>query len=105
MFVQNQFYKVRTGPYWGPGRELVDNEYRDISLPYQDAKRYSLVLVSVAIDFHSFIFYREDVWAEEVSISLQEFTGYQTTASGYQNYVKKHGNAAGKDVLKEFVLK
>lgn len=34
-----QFYKERTGPYWGPGRQLVDNEYRDIILPYAEAKR------------------------------------------------------------------
>lgn len=38
-FTFQQFYKVRTGPYWGSGRELVDNEYNDIILPYQEAKR------------------------------------------------------------------
>ncbi len=51
------------------------------------------------------IFYRVDVWGEEVNLSLEAFGGYQTTASGYQNYVKKHGESAGQDVLLEFVRK
>lgn len=45
---------------------------------------------------------REEVWADEVSLTLEEFMGYQTTASGYQNYVNKHGQSSGEEVLKEF---
>lgn len=34
-----KLYRQRTGSYWGSGRELVDNEYSEIVLPFQDFTR------------------------------------------------------------------
>ncbi|XP_046456933.1 putative methyltransferase DDB_G0268948 [Daphnia pulex] len=71
-------YYQRTGPYWGSGRELVDNEYSNIVLPFED-------------------FIREEFWTEETRTTISEFVGYITTWSGYQNYCKNHGAQAGEN--------
>ncbi|XP_057369591.1 putative methyltransferase DDB_G0268948 [Daphnia carinata] len=76
-------YHKRTGSFWGKGRELVDNEYSDIALPFKD-------------------FTREEFWTDPITTTMSEFVGYITTWSGFQNYCKVHGLKAGEEILEEF---
>lgn len=65
------FYKNTTGPYWDSARKLVENEYRDISFPFE-----SLPCPEFTI---------------KVKWTLDQFGGYLNSWSAVQKYKKVHG--------------
>lgn len=65
---------------WHANRALINNLYRDVSLPYPLSERHDI--------------------KEKLAYSIDEFKGYLTTWSAYQDYCKKHpGNTILEDLL------
>lgn len=48
---------------------------------------------------------REEFWTEEVSTTLAEIAALLETAGPYQNYCRSKGDAAGRELLDEFITK
>ena len=69
------FYdNLRQGGYWHQRREHIDNEYKDVQLPFAVTERHDLSMSS--------------------AMTLAQFTGYVSTWSGYCSYCEQHpGNA------------
>ncbi|XP_066289823.1 putative methyltransferase DDB_G0268948 [Branchiostoma lanceolatum] len=71
-----QFYKGSLQGCWNKGQQFIDNDYRDLPMPYEDTERdYSM---SIKVDY-----------------TLPEFIGYLSTWSGYQEYCRRHPEDQG----------
>ncbi|KAK2712054.1 putative methyltransferase DDB_G0268948 isoform X2 [Artemia franciscana] len=75
-------YSVETKGYWGPGRYSVDAEYKDIIIPYKECIRENYYV--------------------ELNHSLEYFSNYITTWSGFQQMKKDKGNEKATDVITNF---
>lgn len=65
------FYNHKTGPYWDPARQLVENHYRDIPFPFE-----TLPCPGFNITVH---------WTPD------QFAGYLRSWSATQKYIASHG--------------
>ena len=67
----SEFYRsLREGGYWHKARKHIDNEYRDVLLPFSETERHNIVMSS--------------------EMSLSQFIGYVSTWSGFQTYCQRH---------------
>ncbi|KAK4010020.1 hypothetical protein OUZ56_019167 [Daphnia magna] len=78
------FYCERLGSFWGTGNRHVYDEYANIVVPFAEITR-------------------EEFWTEEVSTTLAEIAALLETAGPYQNYCRSKGDAAGRELLDEFI--
>jgi len=76
----NHFYTEVIGPYWDPERKLVDQRYATIEFPFEK------------IDTPPFEFSSE--W------TLDELSGYITTWSAVQKFIKQNGRDPVADLTK-----
>jgi SAM-dependent methyltransferase len=65
------FYTDIVGPYWDPERKYIDEEYKTIPFPFEEAAVPAL--------------YHQLLWTRE------QFTGYLATWSAVQHYIKDKG--------------
>jgi len=79
----DKFYKVDLAGHWAAERKIVDNRYKEFIIPYPD-------------------FIRDDSFFHEMDTSVSDIMNYCYTWSGYQNYVKKHGEKEGAELVKNF---
>src|SRR5690606_14122873 len=64
------FYNNTVGPYWDEARKLVENEYRDISFPFDEIECPR--------------FYIRVDW------TFEQFAGYLSSWSATQKYIRTH---------------
>nr|CAH0111991.1 unnamed protein product [Daphnia galeata] len=76
------FYRVRLGDYWASGVRIVENEYKSITIPYED-------------------FVREEFYVEDCQ-TLSYLMNFFSSWCIYNNYCEVNGEAAGKEILQEF---
>ncbi|XP_046637235.1 putative methyltransferase DDB_G0268948 [Daphnia pulicaria] len=76
------FYRVRLRDYWAKGVSIVDNEYKSITIPYED-------------------FVREVFYVDECR-KLSDLMNFFSSWCIYNNYCEVNGEAAGKGILEEF---
>eukprot|EP00058_Branchiostoma_floridae_P019125 XP_002604614.1 hypothetical protein BRAFLDRAFT_92848 [Branchiostoma floridae] len=71
-----QFYKGSLKGCWNKGQQYIDNNYRDLPMPYEETIRdYSMSIKG--------------------EYTLPEFIGYLSTWSGYQEYCSRHPEDQG----------
>jgi len=77
----SDFYLNVVGPYWDPARKLIEDEYRNIEFPFEEitAPRFRII----------------------VEWTLEHYTGYLSSWSATQKYIKTNGN----DPLAELIKK
>jgi ubiquinone/menaquinone biosynthesis C-methylase UbiE len=66
-----EFYLGTTGPYWDERRKLIDDEYKSIAFPFEDIHFPKIEMTTA--------------W------SLEHLTGYLTTWSATQKFIKVNG--------------
>ncbi|XP_021963965.1 putative methyltransferase DDB_G0268948 isoform X2 [Folsomia candida] len=79
----DQLYDGDLRGYWAAERKIVDNRYKEFSIPYND-------------------FTRDDTLYHEMPTSVSDIVNYCFTWSGYQNFVKQHGENEGIKLLAKF---
>lgn len=79
--ILNNFYRNEVGPYWDDARKIVEEEYKNIPFPFN-----GITTPKFSIDVH---------W------TLPEFSGYITTWSATQKFIK----AKGFDPVPEMINK
>jgi len=65
------FYDNKVGPYWDDARKLVENHYRDIEFPFDSIP---------CPEFHI-----------KVNWTVDQFTGYLSSWSATQKFIRTHG--------------
>ena len=78
--ILDNFYRNVVGPYWDAERKYVDNEYRDIALPFEE-----IPCPGFGMSYH---------WTAEHMI------GYLNSWSAVQHYIKKN-RSNPTDMIKE----
>jgi ubiquinone/menaquinone biosynthesis C-methylase UbiE len=76
-----EFYNEKVGPYWDEARRLVEDEYRGISFPFEEVK-----VPAFSIKVH---------W------TLEQLSGYFSSWSATQKYIREKGNDPVFPAIKE----
>ncbi|EFX88106.1 hypothetical protein DAPPUDRAFT_221336 [Daphnia pulex] len=80
------FYFESLGPYWGSGVRHLENEYGNFTIPYAETVR-------------------DEVWTDDEPYTLAKVAADLESWSGFQNLCRDKGEAAGREVLQEFISK
>ena len=75
------FYSSTLKGYWHAKREHINNQYRDVVLPFQNTERHDFSMTK--------------------SMSLESYFGYVSTWSGYCKYCKDNPGSTVLEELKE----
>lgn len=79
--VFDRFYSDVVGPYWPPERQLVDDGYRQITLPFEEVTA--------------------PAFAMETALTLAELAGYVGTWSATQSFVRARGSDPVPELVRE----
>ncbi|HZI26363.1 MAG TPA: class I SAM-dependent methyltransferase [Chryseolinea sp.] len=76
-----EFYNEKVGPYWDEARRLVEDEYRTITFPFDEVKAPAF---SIKVDW-----------------TLDQLSGYFSSWSATQKYIRQQGNDPVPPVMNE----